>query len=439
MLKKYRLMQVLFIAPLFFTCHAEAVEQTAQTTLYPSSLTTTVGSNSDQPISALAIQDQTGKQNNWNNYKEFYTASNGYVGKFVFELPSDVPVSGITALSLATNYRGDPRSQQRWRWQIRDFSDSKWVLLTDNKNATNWKWSAITAAASGDLTRFVNAKHQLQLRYATSSDADDSELDYLALDLSYQSSSSPTPSPSPSPTPAPSGVWHPKPGTSWQWQLQGTIDTSQNVQMYDIDLFDAQQSVIDQLHAQGKKVICYFSAGSWEDWRPDAAQYPDQVKGKNNGWAGEKWVDIRRLDLLGPILDARLDLAVSKGCDGVEPDNVDGYTNKTGFPLTYQDQITFNTWLAQEAHARNLSVGLKNDLDQIMDLLPHFDWALDEQCFQYNECSLLVPFIQAGKAVFGVEYEGDPSQFCPEANSMQFDWLKKNLDLDAWRVDCRSY
>jgi hypothetical protein len=86
---------------------------------------------------------------------------------------------------------------------------------------------------------------------------------------------------------------------------------------------------------------------------------------------------------------------------------------------------------------RGLSIGLKNDLDQIPDLVDDFDWALNEQCFEYEECDTLLPFIAANKAVFGVEYEGNTASFCPEANAMNFDWLKKNLDLDAFRVACR--
>ena len=208
--------------------------------------------------------------------------------------------------------------------------------------------------------------------------------------------------------------------------------------MYDIDLFDVPQQTIDKLHADGRVVICYFSAGSWENWRPDADQYPNEVRGRGNGWPGEKWLDIRRIDLLGPILERRLDLAREKGCDGVEPDNVDGYTNKTGFSLTADDQLSFNRWLADQAHLRGLSIGLKNDLEQAEILEPWFDWALNEQCFQYDECELLLPFIQAGKAVFGVEYEGNPADYCPQANAMGFDWLEKSKDLGADYLSCRE-
>ena len=85
---------------------------------------------------------------------------------------------------------------------------------------------------------------------------------------------------------------------------------------------------------------------------------------------------------------------------------------------------------------RGLSIGLKNDLDQILDLVGDFDWALNEQCFAYDECDLLTPFVAAGKAVFGAEYEGRRARFCPQARALGFSWLKKRLALDAWARPC---
>ena len=235
-----------------------------------------------------------------------------------------------------------------------------------------------------------------------------------------------------------SAWWQPPPGTSWQWQLTGEIDPSLDVSMFDVDLFETPQETIDALHAGGHIVICYFSAGSLEDWRPDAEDFPADVVGKEmEGWEGEKWLDIRRLDVLGKIMEARLDLAVAKNCDGVEPDNVDGFENDTGFLLSAQDQLTYNRWLAFQAHQRGLSVGLKNDILQIPDLVDDFDWALNEECFQYNECDAYDVFIRSGKAVFGVEYTLYVDEFCPQANAKNFDFLKKHLELDAWRIPCR--
>jgi hypothetical protein len=237
--------------------------------------------------------------------------------------------------------------------------------------------------------------------------------------------------------------WQPTPGVTWQWQLDTPLDPAVDAQVYDIDMFDNDASAVAALHAQGRKVICYISVGSWEEWRPDADQFPPSVLGNDYaGWSGEKWLDIRQIDLLAPIMRARLDQCQAKGFDGVEPDNMDGYTNATGFPLTYQDQLDYNTWLAQEAHTRGLSIGLKNDGDQVGDLLAYFDWALTEDCFAENWCDQVQPFTVAGKAVLAAEYTDQmtgaefQNQVCPQAATLSFSAILKNRDLDAWREVC---
>jgi hypothetical protein len=188
-------------------------------------------------------------------------------------------------------------------------------------------------------------------------------------------------------------------------QLQGTINQSYPVDMYDIDLFDTPAETIQALKATGAHVICYFSAGSYENWRADAKQFAKKDLGKNlSGWPGERWLDIRSSNVR-KIMKTRMDLAVSKGCEGVDPDNVDGYTNKTGLPLTATHQLSYNRFLATEAHRRNLSIGLKNDLNQIKTLVKVFDFSINEQCHQYHECQLLNPFVAAGKPVFNLEYQ----------------------------------
>ena len=254
-----------------------------------------------------------------------------------------------------------------------------------------------------------------------------------------QPDAAPEPVEAPSP-PAP-GIWRPAVSTTWQWQLGGeAIDQSLDVDMYDIDLFETEESVVASLHERGRKVVCYISAGSWEEWRPDATRFPSSTIGKEyEGWSGEKWLDIRRIDLLAPIMRARLDQCRDKGFDGVEPDNIDGYTNDTGFPLTYADQIEYNTWLAAEAHQRGLSIGLKNDPDQVADLLNYFDWALTEDCFAEDWCDQLLPFVAAGKAVFSAEYTDagmTMDRFCPQAKVMNLNAILKHRDLDAYREAC---
>lgn len=240
---------------------------------------------------------------------------------------------------------------------------------------------------------------------------------------------------------APAGTgdwWRPTPGTSWQIQLQGELDTSIDAQVYDIDLFDTSQASIDALHAQGRKVICYFSAGSFEDWRSDAVQFPKSVLGKDyEGWEGERWLDISQIDALAPIMRARLDLAAKKKCDAVDPDNVDGYSVDSGFSISENDQLTFNRWLANEAHQRGMAIGLKNDGSQVAQLVASFDFVINESCFTQDECADYLPFIAANKPVWNIEYEISTDQFCAESVSKNFDSLKKDLDLQAPRQSCR--
>lgn len=245
------------------------------------------------------------------------------------------------------------------------------------------------------------------------------------------------------------GSWYkPSTGTTWQWQLQnnkdGELNLSYNVDIYDLDLFDTPIKTIQQLQAEEHKVICYFSAGSYENWRTDAAQFMSSDYGNTlDGWEGENWLDIRSRNVY-KIMLARLDLAVEKGCDGVEPDNVDGYTNNTGFSLTSDHQLAFNRFLANAAHERGLSIGLKNDLDQIPELVEYFDFAVNEQCFEYNECDTLKPFIDANKAVLTAEYQEkyktEPSvreAMCTAADELQFSTVILPLALDdSYRDSC---
>jgi hypothetical protein len=185
-------------------------------------------------------------------------------------------------------------------------------------------------------------------------------------------------------------------------------------------------------------VICYFSVGSYENWRPDAGNFPAAILGRNlDGWPGERWLDVRQLTTLAPIIKARMQLAASKKCDAVDLDNMDVYTQNSGYAISYNHQLVYNKALASEAHKLGLAISLKNDLEQIKDLISYFDFAINESCLHYNECGMLTPFVKVGKSVFGLEYDLDPSSFCPQVNALNFDFLKKNLSLDAARIACR--
>jgi len=230
-------------------------------------------------------------------------------------------------------------------------------------------------------------------------------------------------------------LWSPAPGTEpWQLQLQGKVDLSVEASVYDVDGADTPASKVRRIHRRGARAVCYFSAGSYENWREDRGRFPERVLGKPlEGWPGERWLDVRERDVLMQIMRSRMNRCARKGFDAVDPDNVDGYQNRTGFPLSRRDQLRYNRALAREAHALGLAIGLKNDLGQVPRLVDHYDFAVNEQCFEYDECGRLRPFIRAGKAVFNVEY--GPLR-CDRSRGLRFSSIRKRLGLRAWRRTC---
>ncbi|MCF7547813.1 endo alpha-1,4 polygalactosaminidase [Pseudonocardia sp. WMMC193] len=237
------------------------------------------------------------------------------------------------------------------------------------------------------------------------------------------------------PPPATGTAVPPPAGGTWQYQLQGPVDTSVPAGTFDVDLFDTPAATVAELKAKGSTVICYLNAGASEDWRPDFAAIPADLQGAPlDDWPGERWLDVSRPEALRPFLAARFDLCREKGFDGVEPDNVDGYANDSGFALTAADQLAFNRMLADLAHERGLTVGLKNDLDQVPELVDRFDFAVNEQCAQHGECAALDPFVAQGKPVLHVEYTLPLADFCPPPPG--FRSISKPLGLTAEVQPC---
>lgn len=233
------------------------------------------------------------------------------------------------------------------------------------------------------------------------------------------------------------GYWQPKGSQrlTWVYQLANgnkiDFNVAEQVDVVDADLYDMTQSEIDKLHTMGKIVVCYVDCGTWESWRPDAASFPPSIIGNDmDGWPGEKWLDIASPLVRPPLLNRFL-LAQSKQCDAIDCDNVDGYQQNTGFSISAAQQLEFNRWYAAAIHNLSMAVGLKNDVDQIALLVDSFDFAVNEQCHQYSECSQYSPFLNQDKTVFGVEYSLKPAAFCPQANALNMTFVKQDLDLNA--------
>ena len=283
--------------------------------------------------------------------------------------------------------------------------------------------------------------------------------------------------------------WKPATNARWQYQLEAAKDKSGNclfpttgginvgisgtpftgggtVQptVFDIDfqtdgactggtITQENTGAVNAIHAlQGGtgRAICYIDAGGAESFRPDFPAYQafnDNCGGclfgrPIGGFRNEFWLNInndrgQRTFILGQI-GARLDRCVADRFDGLEMDVVDAWSNRTGLTITPDTQLLFNTALANLAHSKGLTVALKNDVEQIPDLAPYFDYAINEQCQQYSECGNYTTYFAPTKAVFQVEYKLSTSKFCPPANAANRNAIVKTFDLfDLPWTPCR--
>ncbi|KAH7126783.1 glycoside hydrolase family 114 protein [Dendryphion nanum] len=202
-------------------------------------------------------------------------------------------------------------------------------------------------------------------------------------------------------------------GASWDILLNsaavGNIKkiSDQSFSIIDIDLFDTDSQTIADLKST-KTVICYFSAGTREEWRPDAGDFKSGDVGKNmEEWAGEAWLNVKS-DSVRKIMQNRIKQAADKGCQAIDPDNTDGFGgNQDGFGYGKAVYVDYLRFLAQEAKSNGLAIGLKNSLDIIPDLVDVMSFAINEQCHQYKECAQYKPFTDQNKAVFNIEYGGN--------------------------------
>lgn len=251
--------------------------------------------------------------------------------------------------------------------------------------------------------------------------------------------------PAPTPLPASSDPlprWRPSGTPLWDIQFNSPDPLASPARVIDLDGFDTPAETVAALKKQGRKVICYLNVGAWEDWRPDRDAFPPRVLGSDyEGWPGERWLDIRDIDALAPILRARLDLCAAKGFHAVDPDNIDLYQQETGFAITRDDQVRFLRWLAAEAHVRGLAIGQKNAGDLVPDLVDLYDFALIESPFRAGFHRLFRPYVTARKTVLAIEYpfEGDPldrAQTCRRARSAGFALIYKKRELDPWVDRC---
>lgn len=254
--------------------------------------------------------------------------------------------------------------------------------------------------------------------------------------------------------------------------------------------------IIAALKAQGKKVVCYMDTGAFEDYRPDASAFPggwgksnnrstndsaeakamwgntvpyvgppefankdviggDSSDSSGGTFSGEYWLDTREASwqYFAPIIWARLDLAKKVGCDGVEGDQNNAYGNDSTFGVNEAISLRWYREVFYQTRQRGMSSIAKNGVELISQMLSdpsnisycanggcQPDGFLNEECQQYKECDAYDVATNKGLWVGQVEYKGNSSGICPDANAKkrmamrkpQYDPVDMRISFACW-------
>jgi hypothetical protein len=232
----------------------------------------------------------------------------------------------------------------------------------------------------------------------------------------------------------------PLPGASWDWQLGETIDPPAGIQVFDAEPDSVTREQIMALNEAGIYTICYVSTGTIEDYRDDVNAFPASVVGKTYGdWPDEKFLDIRAIDVLLPLMQARFERCRDLGFQAIEPDNQDSHDNDTGFDISSPDVIAYLKALATLAHDQGMEIGQKNISDLTDQLVGIMDFVVTEDCFFDGWCDEVLPYIAAGKPVFDAEYTDTGVDFaaaCAYEAEHKVSMILKDRDLTIGLESC---
>lgn len=228
---------------------------------------------------------------------------------------------------------------------------------------------------------------------------------------------------------------------SWYWQLDGDIDLDKQADIFDIDPYNTSPYHIRYLKAHNKFIVCYFSAGTYENWRYDKGKFPGDVVGKTlRDWPDERWLNITRFNQFKGIIENRITQLRQLGCNAIEADNIDVYNNDSGFNVTKKDAIKYIKWLSTYTHNQGMLFALKNGSDIVRDSEPYVDLAIVEECQKYNECNAYIPLIKKGKKVLAVEYDVPNAKVlsvCREFKKLDFIGGISCYDLNGCFTPCK--
>ena len=286
-----------------------AEESTTKHVIYSSKIVIKKGKKSSQLLAVLETNDLTGDEEEWASYIELKPNRKKHISRFQFTIPSsstaDFDGNKVIGLSFKVNMQGPSKKRQKWQFRIRNYKTKKWELLTENKkgDSNSWFWYTMEKSMAFNeegsfLDRYTDKKNKkLWIRLTSNNKKDVLNLDYMSLMLTTANTddetnipiSMPFPSPPPNSTPTPtSGNGLLAVGDTWTYDIGGYFsEQPYNTKVVMIDLYETTEETITKLKSQGKTVCCYFSAGTWEEWRDDASAFPNKILGKDMMAAAE--------------------------------------------------------------------------------------------------------------------------------------------------------
>jgi hypothetical protein len=193
-------------------------------------------------------------------------------------------------------------------------------------------------------------------------------------------------------------------------QIEGLPTPPPKVDYLEIDGFESTKEQVDAIKAQGTKAICYISAGTAEDFRPDFAEFkkiPNTIGNAYPNFEGDYFINTNHWRDFFPVMKKRIQMCKDKGFDYVDFDVIDSYDvdpEEMGFRLSQETQTDYITALTKAAHESELKTVQKNATELAAKLEPHFDALLTEECVRLDFCGDAEPYVAAGKPVFNVEY-----------------------------------
>jgi hypothetical protein len=393
--------------------------------IFPSRVAVVKGSSSTFNPLLLQSRDLNGNTDDSSTAISFTpaTSSQKLLAKFFFTMPPSIDYNDVTMLRFRANVKAPGSETNVFKFQIRNRNTKKWELLENSRNMIPnewnfWKENIVDVTSFGD---YVNNIGNVVIRLISDNGNGNVQLDFMKIRIAVEQS----------PQDDVLSI-----GDSFTYDLPGAQD-SFHTDVVVIDLFDTEAMKIAALKTEGRSVICYFSAGTVEDWRPDAGSFPAEAVGSNMvDWEGEKWLDTTNVGVRSLMAD-RILLAQEKGCQAVDPDNVDGYLHETGFNLSIDDTKDYLSFLSSEARSRGMLIGMKNAAEIAGDgtdfVRDNMDFSVVEECNNYDECGEYSIFIELGRPVFAIEYSAFDIDLCTAFEAMKFSLVFANYELNEFQ------